>query len=192
MPNREIFLILFLLFIVLRLRWNSSWTSRERIGYHQKRELTTTTIFTLILIGIYVGWLSSGVFYFADIWLPQIVQYCGLFISGCGLLLLHFVHYHLGQNFSPHLEIAEEHTLTQSGPYKYIRHPMYTSGFLYLFGAGLLASNWIVLVLPLFAFAILVNLRIADEEKMLSAKFGDRWQEYHERTGRFFFAFKAK
>lgn len=187
MPHREIFLLLFILFIAIRLRWNQAWRARKRVSFHQARELSTTTMFTLVLLATYVSWLASNTLQFADIPTPTAIQYCGSVIAASGLLLLQSVHAHLGKNFSPHLEISEEQTLIQSGPYKFIRHPMYTSGFLYLSGAGTIASNWVVLVLPVIAFSVLVLLRVGDEEKMLAQKFGSNWEEYRRKTGRFFF-----
>ena len=63
---------------------------------------------------------------------------------------------------------------------------MYTVGFLYLVGAGLLSSSWIVGVLiPTLSFTVLVWLRIQDEEQML-CDFSTEYASYIERTGRFF------
>ena len=190
MPNLQIFVVLFIVFVSIRLKWNQAWTSSERKSYHTKRELLTTGVFSLLLLTLYVAWMSSSILNFATITSPVTVQYIGCILAVLGVLLLGWVHHHLGKNFSPHLELREEHTLIQSGPYQYIRHPMYTSGFLYLVGSGLLAANWLVLMGPTLAFFVLVQMRISDEEKMLQQRFGQHWKSYKAKTGRFFISLK--
>ena len=101
------------------------------------------------------------------------------------LPLLYWVHHSLGSFFSARLELQEDHQIIQTGPYRWIRHPMYTTGFMYLIGAGLLSGNWIILLIPTLSFALLVFSRVSDEEKMLLEHFGEEYDHYLKRTGRF-------
>jgi len=62
---------------------------------------------------------------------------------------------------------------------------MYTVGFLYLIGAGLLSESWVVGTVPTLSFGLLVWLRIQDEEAMLS-EVSEEYAVYMKNTGRFF------
>ena len=73
-------------------------------------------------------------------------------------------------------------TLITDGPYRYLRHPMYTSGVLYLVGCGLFSNNWWMLLLPPSTFLLLVVCRLTDEEEMLSIHFAEAWEAYKSKT----------
>ena len=173
---------IFLLFVVVRARWPRGSDEREQV--QSFREWCTSTIFTfslLIAYGVYfwTSWIASY-----RIELPVGVQFSGGVFAFGGVVLLEWVHRALGEHFSPHLELRSDHRIVQEGPYAYVRHPMYTSGLLFLVGAGVLSNNWMVLIVPTFSFLLLLALRIRDEEQMLAERFGISWERYVQRTGR--------
>ena len=172
---------LFLLFVLVRLRWPRGKDEREQI--QPIRELLTSTIFTLSLLFSYVAFLWTDLLDGLVFSLPIWMKIAGGLISLLGVLLLEWVHRALGHHFSPHLELREDHQIVQTGPYEYVRHPMYTSGLCFLIGNGILSSNCILLLVPTFSFVLLLVLRIRDEEKMLYQRFGVQWDEYKRKTG---------
>lgn len=65
------------------------------------------------------------------------------------------------------IEVALEQTVTSTGPYAIVRHPMYASALLYLVGTPLaLGSNWGLL--PLAALLPFLTWRLFDEERFLA------------------------
>jgi protein-S-isoprenylcysteine O-methyltransferase Ste14 len=90
----------------------------------------------------------------------------------------------LGSNVTKTVVTKEEHTLVTAGPYRWIRHPLYTIGVLFFVALSLISANWyfgavmLLGAVPLFA-------RTRQEEAMLIARFGDQYREYMKRTGRF-------
>jgi protein-S-isoprenylcysteine O-methyltransferase Ste14 len=75
--------------------------------------------------------------------------------------------------------------LIQHGPYRWVRHPMYTTLFLMGWGWFILTANWFV-GLPLMMGIVLVVLsRVNKEEAVLVDLFGNEYKEYMQRTGRF-------
>jgi protein-S-isoprenylcysteine O-methyltransferase Ste14 len=75
-------------------------------------------------------------------------------------------------------------TLVISGPYRFTRNPMYVGlTLVYLGGAGTRNEIWPVIVLPL-VLAYINFLVIPVEEKNLRGVFGDEYQNYGERVGR--------
>ncbi len=84
---------------------------------------------------------------------------------------------------------APKHIVTY-GAYRWIRHPFYASFILALLGAVILCPHWGTLYTLLHGVSVL-NFTAAREEKRLSAsEFGDEYQQYIQRTGRFWPRFK--
>jgi protein-S-isoprenylcysteine O-methyltransferase Ste14 len=76
--------------------------------------------------------------------------------------------------------------LCTTGPYRFVRHPMYSGAtLLALLGISLILNSWIILPLPLFAYAV-NSMLVGQEEKMMDAVFGEEYQRYAARTGRLF------
>jgi protein-S-isoprenylcysteine O-methyltransferase Ste14 len=88
----------------------------------------------------------------------------------------------LGKFWSLHVEIRENHEFVQSGPFRFVRHPVYFSMVLELAASGLLCSAWWMLLVVPFAFVPALILRLRLEEPALVEKFGDRYREYQRRV----------
>ena len=90
----------------------------------------------------------------------------------------------LGKNVSETVLTKESHALVQAGPYRWVRHPLYTSGFLMFGGVSLLAANWLMGALTLGTIVLFSVVVIPREEAELVAKFGDRYERYRRQSGR--------
>lgn len=93
-------------------------------------------------------------------------------------------HRDLGANWSPSLEIGEQHQLVTRGVYGTIRHPMYASLALWSVGQALLLQNWVAGPTGLLAFLSFYYLRVPSEERMMYDHFGAAYQAYCAQTGR--------
>jgi len=88
---------------------------------------------------------------------------------------------HLGRNWTTQVTILSDHQLVQSGPYRWIRHPIYTALLGLAIGTALVSGRVISLLGALvFVFAYVRKLRI--EERALGAEFGAAWDEYRRRS----------
>lgn len=121
---------------------------------------------------------------FAHISLHALVRWSGSLLGILGIVLLIATHRALGRNWSGQLEIADGHRLVVAGPYRRIRHPMYTAIFCTALAYSLLSANWIVAIANLAAVTLMYWARVADEEQMLIDQFGDEYRAYARRTGR--------
>lgn len=88
----------------------------------------------------------------------------------------------IGTNISPRETTREGHQLVVTGPYRYIRHPLYSFGF--AFYAALATALRPILALLIVAFG-LPTRRTLKEEQNLIARFGDDYRRYMAQTGRF-------
>ncbi len=92
-------------------------------------------------------------------------------------------HADLGRNWSPTLQLREEHQLVTGGVYRWIRHPMYASQWLWILAQPLLLQNWVAGPIGSLLFLPLYILRVPREERMLLDQFGDVYRAYMAQTG---------
>lgn len=100
------------------------------------------------------------------------------------LWLFHLSHAQLGRNWSPSLEIRHEHSLVTTGVYARVRHPMYSSIWLFALAQPFLVQNWVAGALAIPGFALLYFLRVNEEERLMLDSFGQEYRAYMARTGR--------
>jgi protein-S-isoprenylcysteine O-methyltransferase Ste14 len=122
---------------------------------------------------------------FAAFELPAGWRWVGAALFGTGGLLVYWTHRNLGANFSSTLILRDGHELIERGPYRWVRHPMYTSFLVMSAGMLLLSANWVVGGGPLSFLPLLMLVRTPREERMLLACFGDDYRAYMARTGRY-------
>ena len=129
---------------------------------------------------------APGTFEFAYlIEYPTWLRWVGAFMLVIGISILWSAHHNLGLSFHSLVVQKEDQVLVESGPYKWIRHPIYTAYFLNYIGGGLLAGNWVLTFIPTICFGLMIYLRLGEEETVMIEKFGDNYRHYMERTGRF-------
>jgi len=90
----------------------------------------------------------------------------------------------IGNNISPTEATRVNHQLRTSGPYRWIRHPLYTLGALFMLALAGVTGLWWLGALLVPALLLLI-WRTRYEEANLIAQFGDEYRAYMQRTGRF-------
>jgi protein-S-isoprenylcysteine O-methyltransferase Ste14 len=125
------------------------------------------------------GWMA-----WAAVSLPAGLRWCGAPCMVLGAALHLWGSHHLGRNLTVTISTREDHALITSGPYHWVRHPLYTGGMIESLGVMLLVANWAA-AMSATAFWIVVALRTSKEEAVLVATFGADYREYQRRAGRF-------
>jgi protein-S-isoprenylcysteine O-methyltransferase Ste14 len=123
---------------------------------------------------------------FADYDLPWSIRWVGAVVMAVSLWLFWRSHVDLGQNWSVSLETRENHELVSHGVYRWVRHPMYASIWLWGLAQGLMLANWLAGWAVIPAFAAMYFIRTPREEQLMCAEFGEAYREYARRTGRLF------
>jgi protein-S-isoprenylcysteine O-methyltransferase Ste14 len=116
---------------------------------------------------------------------PAALRGLGVLLLAGGLGLLFLAHHYLALNFSSFVRVRDEHTLVEDGPYRWIRHPIYTAYMMSYVGGGLVSGNWVLTLVATLLFATMVALRVGGEEEAMLGEFGARYEAYMQRTGRF-------
>jgi protein-S-isoprenylcysteine O-methyltransferase Ste14 len=99
-----------------------------------------------------------------------------------GLLFAAWARWHLGRNWSGTVTVKQGHTLIRTGPYRYVRHPIYTGMLTALAGTALAfgaAYGFIATALILLGFV----LRIQLEEARMRDTFPE-YADYCRHTAR--------
>ncbi len=88
----------------------------------------------------------------------------------------------LGRNWSPRPAVKEHHEFVTTGPYTYVRHPIYTGIMLAALGATLTGN--IIGIGMFLVISIMFALRIDKEEKIMLELFPRQYPEYQKHTKR--------
>ena len=124
--------------------------------------------------------------FLADRLIPQndAVTIIGLLLTLGGLIFAVWARIALGANWSGTVTIKSGHNLIRRGPYRWIRHPIYTGILLSFLGTILLQGE--VRAFLGFVFVLLALYRKAiREERFLSEEFGEGFAEHAKQTGMF-------
>ncbi|MCB9640844.1 MAG: isoprenylcysteine carboxylmethyltransferase family protein, partial [Myxococcales bacterium] len=110
--------------------------------------------------------------------------------AACGTALLMgpcflWVFRHIGKNITQTVAIRQQHQLVKTGPYRWIRHPLYSFGIFYFLSFSVAAASWWMLLLAGFALIMLL-VRLPKEEEKLIEAFGQDYIDYKGQTGAFF------
>ncbi len=152
----------------------------QRVSRTEQGLLFALLLFSGIIPLIYTltHWLS-----FADYTLPAWMGWLGVVLLAGALYVFGRAHADLQANWSPSLEIRKDHTLITRGIYRYIRHPMYASQWLYVIAQILLLQNWLAGPTNLLFFIAFYVLRVRAEEKMMLDTFGEQYAAYMQKVG---------
>jgi len=137
--------------------------------------------YLIIVVLLYL--LFSPWMLWAQLPIPDWLRWLGVGLGIVSLPFLTWVQHTLGKHWTVSLELQEDHKLVTSGPYRWVRHPMYTVHIVYFFTWVLVSANLLLLINYLLT-TVLIFARIPKEEKMLLEQFGDEYRAYMKRTGR--------
>jgi protein-S-isoprenylcysteine O-methyltransferase Ste14 len=88
----------------------------------------------------------------------------------------------LGRQWRIDAGLNPDHELVTSGPYRVVRHPIYTSMLCVLSGTGFLIAPLPILLLSTLVFIAGAEIRMRIEDKLLASRFGERFEDYRRRV----------
>ena len=115
--------------------------------------------------------------------LPRWLRLVAMSLAIGSVLWLWWVFRSIGSNISETILTKDSHELVTSGPYRWIRHPLYAGALVLLITISLVLTDYFILgyaVIGLLAFRLLV---IPAEEEQLLEAFGEDYECYQSRTG---------
>ncbi len=184
-----VFIIIFTLLSVMRLYFRI-FTGDIRDGVFNQKEgllpLVVRCIFGIPLFAAVVLYIRfPHLASWSYVTLPLYLRTAGIILGILSLYSIYWVHRELGKYFSSSLVIRKGHRLVRSGPYRLVRHPMYTSYLALFIAAFLITQNWLMGLSGMAVIATLMTLRIGKEEALLLEHFGAEYEHYRQTTGMF-------
>ncbi len=143
------------------------------------RPIGWTSLIGLVTYMINPAWMA-----WSSVAPPSWLRWAGVVLGITGGLLLVVTFRTLGKNLTDTVVTRAEHTLVTRGPYRWVRHPFYLATALVVVANSLMTANWFLALTGGIGFGLLV-LRTRIEEEKLIERFGEDYNEYMKRTGRF-------
>lgn len=115
---------------------------------------------------------------------PGVPEALGIVVILAGVWLRRKTSEEMGRHFTVRIQSSEGHEIVQSGPFRVIRHPSYSSLGLIALGTALSTRSPAALAAAVLVWLPAAGVRIAREEAFLSERFGAAYDEYARRTWR--------
>jgi protein-S-isoprenylcysteine O-methyltransferase Ste14 len=175
---------LWVAWIVLWLLW--AFQSKRT---QQRESIASRATYTFVL------WMSMELMfnerYLSGWWRSDILPYrawlgwAGLALTAAGFAITFWARLRLGSNWSGTVTIKVDHELIRSGPYRWVRHPIYTGLMLAMTGTAVALDRWhgaVALLLLWVSFTI----KRLKEERFMRQTFGAQYSDYSRNTGAIF------
>lgn len=155
-------------------------------GENGLRLVVVLRLLSLLVLLPLLGYLINPAWVtWARLDLPSWARWLGAVGGALAVPLAYWVLSSIGTNISPSHATRAGHQLITHGPYRWVRHPLYSAGLLLCVSLTLLTALWTLGVGMLIPLAVLL-WRTPREEARLVETFGEEYRAYMRRTGRFF------
>ncbi len=173
-------LLIIACWVVLILYWNISARSIKAAAERQSWSGRLARV--PVWLG-YILFVVAGAHPFGTVVIPHrpIAEYLGVAVCGLGLLAAIWSRKTLGNEWSRDVEFKREHKLVERGPYRLVRHPIYTSHLLMGLGTAI-ASGLLVAFVGLVLFFIGFWIKLKQEEALLLKHFPGEYPAYQARV----------
>ena len=150
------------------------------------RPLALSCMVGLVAFLIEPSWMA-----WASLRLPNLARWTGvIFGVGAGGLLIWTFHC-LGHNLTDTVVTRRNARLVTHGPYRWVRHPFYLAFAMAMIANSLVTANGFLAITGMTAFLAIVA-RTSIEERKLIDRFGNEYEQYMQRTGRFLPRFRHR
>jgi protein-S-isoprenylcysteine O-methyltransferase Ste14 len=112
---------------------------------------------------------------------PRLVV-AGVLLTWAGIAFAIWARVHIGQYWSARITLKEDHKLISTGPYAFVRHPIYTGLLTATVGTTLAIGRWQGLV-GLAIILVAHILKARKEERLMTTHFGSSYEDYRRHTG---------
>lgn len=173
------------IFTAVSLIWISEFVLFRNRGVGQGDSLEKRTFFVIFatLIGtIIVAQVLQELRPFATVAL--ISQLVGIVLLSMGVFLRFWGIIHLKSQFTRYVTVREGDEIVSTGPYRKLRHPLYTGLLLITLGMALFFGSLIAAVLGGVAMVWALLQRINYEERLLIEKFGPDYEQWMKKRAR--------
>src|ERR1700685_2751733 len=176
MDLRDLYEYLWIGWGVVGIIW-AIWTKPT-----QRREsLAARSLYGLVMLAASYVMFSGrflGSWFFLHLYPPtRWVEILGIVVTAAGLGLALWARAVIGGNWSGAVSVKVGHELVRTGPYHWVRHPIYSGITLALFGTALGIDQTRAFVAVVLMYASL-KIKSRLEERVMGGVFGAQYEEY--------------
>jgi protein-S-isoprenylcysteine O-methyltransferase Ste14 len=174
------------LWILFGLYWLVSAVKRKKTKKRETWIQRSRYVLPLIVASLLLvrpearyGWLGTRFVGYS-----LAVEWAGVLLTAMGVAVAVWARWHLGANWSGVVSLKEGHELIRTGPYRSIRHPIYTGILLALLGT-VVATGEVRGIIAMLIFWLSFYWKARREESFLAQEFGPSFTEHLRHTGMF-------
>ncbi len=168
---------LWIVWLVLAIEAKRSVQRQSRSSRVAQNLPVILAFFLLFGRSLWPHWFRQRIFPQSNMALP----WCGLALTVAGIAFAIWARLWIGRNWSSTVTIKEQHELIQNGPYRLVRHPIYSGLLLAFLGTALVRGE--VRGLAGFPLAVLGwGLKLRMEESFMVQQFGTAYLDYRQRV----------
>jgi protein-S-isoprenylcysteine O-methyltransferase Ste14 len=187
-----IFRIINIAWLALALVWFAGALGNKRTARNEPfagrmLHVALTVVALLLLFGPVPAWREVPLLRGAMLWIfgpagmsrqvPLLRGGVGLAMTLTGLAFTIWARVSLGRNWSGTVEVKQNHELVRRGPYRIVRHPIYSGALFAMLGTAIAFGEW--RGYPGFAIALFTwKIKSLTEERFMSEQFGDAYVRY--------------
>lgn len=164
--------------------WVISWLRVKRTKTAESLMSRLGTILPMVLAFelLFSNWLRVGPLRLRFLPAEDWIAWSGIAVTSVGVVVAIWARYSIGQYWSARVTFKEGHRVIRSGPYAWVRHPIYTGMLLAAMGTALGIGEWrgVLAVAVMWAAHSHKALR---EEKLLTTELGEEYASYRRNTG---------
>jgi protein-S-isoprenylcysteine O-methyltransferase Ste14 len=157
----------------------------NQLSHEVRGLLVVRAVLGLVFYATLIAWLfwprALAWTYFP---VPAAMRWLGVALLLPALAFFAWSFRSLGVNYRGGVGLYDAHELVTTGPYLWIRHPIYMAFIGIMILVLPLSANWVLSLSGLLLVLSIAAARIPTEERQLHERFGPAWESYRERTGR--------
>ncbi len=161
------------------LFWLFSAIGTKRYVRRGSRGVGVRLLIILALFALYQVPSVRQVLFEEQLQLGLGFQWVGSVLVACGIAFAIWARVHLGRNWGMPMSLKQDAELVTTGPYAYVRHPIYTGIILAMLGSTLAIVWWAI---PFIFFFIYFVYSARAEEKIMTNEFPTAYPHYMRRT----------
>jgi protein-S-isoprenylcysteine O-methyltransferase Ste14 len=169
-----------LLWLVWLVAWLRTKRTQERVDFGSRLLYGLPVFFAFYLVfgeNLRFGWLESPI-------IPGniSVETLAVSLTAAGIAFAIWARFYIGENWSSAVTIKVGHELIRTGPYAWVRHPIYSGLLLAMIGTALARREprgFLAVILLWLGFWIKSRM----EEGFMLKTFGPEYEEYSRSTG---------
>ena len=179
----DAYLLFVLIWIVFYANWLiSAWKTRSPVKRTQSRlSFLMYGVIWIAIALVFVSWVSPDLFATRLVPAGPAFTAAGLLVTIAGLVFAIWARVHLGKNWSTRPAIRTGHTLTRTGPYRYVRHPIYSGILLALLGTAI-GIGYLVVFFCVLILLVGFITKFRMEERFLEEEFGEEYARYRQEV----------